>query len=394
MGHEGSGSILSLLKSRNLANAIYAGAGDSGYEDSSSHCLFTFHVNMPEGAVERWEEICEVVFSYLDMLKGAGKEDGSELPPHIHSEIRDMAEFNFQFQEEEDPMDFVEELAEQIALQRNYIPPERILDGSSRIFSFEGDKVMSLLRECFTVENMRVDILSSKFGQAKDYDASSSSSNGGGVASEALLCDFASKLPSYLKVEDQEVEPAFGSRYWSCELSPSTVSKLKSPPSMPSLHLPAKNPFVPSDFSMKPFPPSDSLHPLLNSSCKMCDSESKTKAFFPCSIVKFSALTSSFLFSFEDGREEWYKSDLPASSAATADQAFTVGGGRFKVKVVQRSGQEFAADSSWEGDAASKEVRQCALILHTAPTSAFFCCWRPLIFFYFFCSQTLATLRT
>jgi Middle or third domain of peptidase_M16 len=70
-------------------------------------------------------------------------------------------------------------------------------------------------------------------------------------------------------------EPFFGTPYWCQALSPSLLQKwvdfanpqLPAPNSM--LALPPPNPYIPHNFDLKPLPPSDCHHPLLNCSIKL-----------------------------------------------------------------------------------------------------------------------------
>jgi hypothetical protein len=78
-------------------------------------------------------------------------------------------------------------------------------------------------------------------------------------------------------------EPIFGTHYWCQALSAerlqewSDLAKPLLPPHDSKLALPQINPFVPSRFSLKPLPPADCDHPLLNCSLKLQITVGKTK---------------------------------------------------------------------------------------------------------------------
>ena len=68
----------------------------------------------------------------------------------------------------------------------------------------------------------------------------------------------------------------FGTYYWAQDIDPaiiqtwSDLSSPEMPPADSMLSLPPKNPFVPTKFDIKPTPPDDCNHPLLNCSLKLC----------------------------------------------------------------------------------------------------------------------------
>ncbi|KAK9939654.1 hypothetical protein M0R45_016344 [Rubus argutus] len=79
------------------------------------------------------------------------------------------------------------------------------------------------------------------------------------------LLRYAAEHPSF-KSEDFQCEPWFGSHYTDEDISPSLIDFWKDPPEIDvSLHLPEKNEFIPSDFSIR----SDGLDPT-NASSPIC----------------------------------------------------------------------------------------------------------------------------
>ena len=48
LGHESSGSILSALRAKAWVTSCYAGVGSGGYENASSHALFSFTVTLSD----------------------------------------------------------------------------------------------------------------------------------------------------------------------------------------------------------------------------------------------------------------------------------------------------------------------------------------------------------
>jgi hypothetical protein len=120
---------------------------------------------------------------------------------------------------------------------------------------------------------MRLDLMSSTFGRAADYEAENDSTD----TNDKVILD----------LEDGEefdpatagspsVEPMFGPRYWSRCIPQllldewTQIGEPQLPPPDSMLSLPPKNPFVPQDLCLKSLPPDDSHHPLVHCSLKLC----------------------------------------------------------------------------------------------------------------------------
>ncbi|CAM9915622.1 unnamed protein product, partial [Choristocarpus tenellus] len=68
VGHEGEGSLLSLLKAKGWANELSAGI----YESMSDWASFTVSVECTDAGLEHVDEIVSVTYQYLDMLRNEG----------------------------------------------------------------------------------------------------------------------------------------------------------------------------------------------------------------------------------------------------------------------------------------------------------------------------------
>ena len=69
LGHESSGSILSALRAKAWVTSCYAGVGSGGYENASSHALFSFTVTLSEEGVDHWSEIVATLYTYIGMVR-------------------------------------------------------------------------------------------------------------------------------------------------------------------------------------------------------------------------------------------------------------------------------------------------------------------------------------
>lgn len=137
---------------------------------------------------------------------------------------------------------------------------------------------------------MRLDLMSSTFGRAADYEAENESIS----TNDKVISDLeddetfdpaTAGLPS--------VEPMFGPRYWSRCIPQILLDKWTQslPPPDSKLSLPPKNPFVPENLSLKALPPDDSHHPLVHCSLKLCITIGKKKV--KNDMIWFSYLSDS-----------------------------------------------------------------------------------------------------
>ena len=289
IGHEAEGSFLASLKEKSWATACCAGVGDEGYENASSHALFIVSVTLSEEGVSHWEEIVCELYRYIGMLRYHCEKG---LPTWIFEELQSIQEVAHRYDNEPSPEDLVEILAEAIA-PSVAMPPERILDGNSLLFEYDPDAIkvrqarwsktflfmvnlnfksfQNLVDNFFTPYNARLDMASTKFGRAVDYENKEIISDGKDSMippSDELFDPVESALPP-------QREPIFGTCYWCQQISQSKLhewsefSKPQLPPPESNLSLPPKNPFIPARFSLKPLPPADCDHPLLNCSIKL-----------------------------------------------------------------------------------------------------------------------------
>ena len=100
LGHEGKGSILSLLKQQQWAMALSAGSGING----SNFKDFNISISLTELGEAHINAIVAIVFSYLKLLKNA------PLPDHYFQEKKSLAELSFLYHENSSPLDSVSQL--------------------------------------------------------------------------------------------------------------------------------------------------------------------------------------------------------------------------------------------------------------------------------------------
>lgn len=125
VGHEGTGSLLSLLKKENLALSLTTEVDDSGLSDSSLYSMFTVEISLTDKGYKEYPKILDYVFQYMHMIRKAGPVE------RIFKEIQQIEQIEFSYCEEDSPIDYVEDLCENMML---YSPSE-VLTGD-KIYDF------------------------------------------------------------------------------------------------------------------------------------------------------------------------------------------------------------------------------------------------------------------
>jgi len=370
IGHEGKGSLLASLKSKSWASGLSAGVGDDGEETNSAYALFTVTINLSEDGVEHWKEVVSELYQYVGMLRHGCAQEGG-LPFWIHEELRSICDVAHKYADEEPPEDFVVDLVEEMSPWFN-TPPERLLDGSNLLFEHDADTVKNLLDKYFKPTNARLDLSSTIFGRAGDYEDTDSSSLPPTTAEFYKSFDLEQNclLPSNepfdpIKAGKPHIEPIFGTPFW-CQLLDNTLveewtlcSEPQLPPQNSMLSLPQQNEFIPSDFTLKPLPPADCDHPLLNCSVKLQIPVGKRKEWFPATVTQYNGTKNQILCAYEDEDEKWHKVDVPSSELSqqilqSPDFEGSLDGKKIKYRIVslalegERASFKFGDESDWD----------------------------------------------
>lgn len=136
LGHEGTGSLLSLLKRLGWAEAISVGTVLESRDDA----VFKISIQLtPQGAKAR-NQMVSLVFHCLEQLRERG------ISSWRYSELQVMADLDFRFQEKRPPMETVSQLAQTM---RTYTP-EDVLAGETLFMAYNEkqiEKSLSYLRK-------------------------------------------------------------------------------------------------------------------------------------------------------------------------------------------------------------------------------------------------------
>uniref|UniRef100_A0A8B9PMJ1 Nardilysin n=1 Tax=Apteryx owenii TaxID=8824 RepID=A0A8B9PMJ1_APTOW len=94
VGHEGKGSVLSFLRKKFWALALYGGNGETGFEQNSTYSIFSISVTLTDEGYKHFYEVAHVVFQYLKMLQKRGPDK------RIWEEIQKIEANEFHYQEQ------------------------------------------------------------------------------------------------------------------------------------------------------------------------------------------------------------------------------------------------------------------------------------------------------
>ncbi|KAF9108592.1 Insulinase (Peptidase M16) [Mortierella sp. GBA35] len=219
VGHEGSGSILSLLKRKGWASSIMASNPDGGLGFE----FLSFVVSLTKEGLHHCEEIIEIIFQHIKLLQQEG------VVSHIWDEVSSLASTAFRFKEMMRPADYVVDRAE--AMQRGYAP-EWVLSGSELIRGNDLNQLQEFINE------LKVD---SWVGRIVSHDVSI-------VPGGAFT----------------QIEQWYGVQYHVSPVSQTLLDRLRHLELHPQLHMPLPNEYLPKDFDTHKAPTPNSLtHPTL-----------------------------------------------------------------------------------------------------------------------------------
>uniref|UniRef100_A0A3P8T1W3 Nardilysin convertase n=1 Tax=Amphiprion percula TaxID=161767 RepID=A0A3P8T1W3_AMPPE len=221
IGHEGTGSILSVLRKKCWALTLFGGNSESGFDQNTTYSIFSISITLTDEGFQNFYEVTHLVFQYLKMLQTLGPQQ------RIYEEIQRIEANEFHYQEQVDPIEYVDDICENMQL----FPKEDFLTGDQLMFEFSPEvssSVISAALSLLTPEKANLMLLSPEHeGQ----------------------CPLREKwFDTQYSVEDIQQE---WMKRWTGSL------ELNS-----DLHLPAENKFIATDFTLKPSDCSDTEFPV------------------------------------------------------------------------------------------------------------------------------------
>ena len=145
LGHEGEGSLLSLLKAEGWAEALGAGSGIA-YRGGSE---FGISINLTEKGLEERDQVLRKVFEYLQMLKDAGPSR------ELYEEQGQLAALAFRFADETQPMRYVSGIANDMQL----LDPVDVLQGNFIMTEYDPALISEILETYFVPANAMIQVV-------------------------------------------------------------------------------------------------------------------------------------------------------------------------------------------------------------------------------------------
>jgi insulysin len=199
LGHEGEGSLLSLLKRLGWANGLSAGGGLS-YEDNAT---FSVNISLTETGQEHLDEISNYLFQAIALVREQG------LQFWLFEEQQQMAELGFAFQEPASAVSTVSSL-------------------SRRMQEYPLEEIMTAP---FAYENFNPDFLNTLLAALRP---------------DNVLLTYTSQ-----QVQPTQSDPWYNASYHYQTLSDDRIALWQSSSVDPALSIPEPNPFLPDDISLK-----------------------------------------------------------------------------------------------------------------------------------------------
>ncbi|KAK3533465.1 hypothetical protein QTP70_023470, partial [Hemibagrus guttatus] len=248
VGHEGAGSILSVLRKKCWALGLFGGNSETGFDQNTTYSIFSISITLTDEGYQNFYQVVHLVFQYIKMLQKL------EPQQRIYEEIQKIDASEFHYQEQTDPIEFVEKICENMQL----FPKEDFLCGDQLMFEYNPELISRAL-ELLTPERANLLLLSPEHeGQ----------------------CPLKEQwFGTQYRVEDIPME---WSELWS-----------KDFPLNPALHLPAENKFIATDFTLKTSDCPDVDYPvkIVENSHGRLWFKKDTKFKIPKAYIRFNLLT-------------------------------------------------------------------------------------------------------
>ncbi|XP_028995300.1 nardilysin-like [Betta splendens] len=217
IGHEGTGSILSVLRKKCWALALFGGNSETGFDQNSTYSIFSISITLTDEGFQNFYQVTQLVFQYLKMLQTLGPQQ------RIYEEIQKIEANEFRYQEQIDPIEYVEDICENMQL----FPKEDFLTGDQLMFEFNADVITAAL-SLLTPEKANLMLLS------PEHEG---------------LCPLREKW--------------FGTQYSMEDIQHEWMERWTGNLELNSdFHLPAENKFIATDFALKPSDCADTEFPV------------------------------------------------------------------------------------------------------------------------------------
>jgi insulysin len=145
IGHEGEGSLLSMLKAEGWAEGLGAGAGIA-YRGGSA---FSISITLTASGMEAREQVVASVFAYIRLMELEGPQQ------ELYMEQGQLSALRFRFKENMPPIRYVTGLASDMQL----LPAEDLLRGNYLMDDFDPALISEIVDGYLTTDNVVVKVV-------------------------------------------------------------------------------------------------------------------------------------------------------------------------------------------------------------------------------------------
>eukprot|EP01100_Stratorugosa_tubuloviscum_P005628 TRINITY_DN250_c0_g1_i1.p1 TRINITY_DN250_c0_g1~~TRINITY_DN250_c0_g1_i1.p1 ORF type:complete len:1068 (-),score=379.42 TRINITY_DN250_c0_g1_i1:64-2979(-) len=212
IGHEGPGSILSILKNKGWANSLSAGTG----RRYSNFEIFQVSIDLTQDGLDNYEEVIGLIYDYIKLINSNEQNRGPEfLQKWIFDELALVSQNQFKFKQKSDPISLVSYYGSQMQL----FDAKEILIAPYLFRSWEPEIIQSFMNY-LTVNNMLVFLVSKGFESKTDKNEfwyGTSYSEETVVENLIQRCEKSSSIDNGLALP--KINPFIASRFDLFELS-------------------------------------------------------------------------------------------------------------------------------------------------------------------------------
>ncbi|KAG0045268.1 Insulinase (Peptidase M16) [Gryganskiella cystojenkinii] len=203
IGHEGTGSLMSLLKRQGWVTLFSAYSS----EVALGHDIFFIKTQLTKEGLLHYEDIIVIIFQYIKMLQEGGVDSD------IFEEYKSLTDMKFRYMDQQRAATFVQEIGR--SMHKGYAP-EQIISGAHLLRDIDPKLVMGYIRE-LRIDNWKAEVVSTDLSIVP-----------GGAFTET--------------------ERWYGTEYHLTKVSTALLERLQNLELHPELHLPSRNPYIPTSF--------------------------------------------------------------------------------------------------------------------------------------------------
>jgi insulysin len=212
IGHEAPGSLHDVLNSEGYINGLSSGVAI----ETADFSLFQISIAVTPRGLANKNNVLDLFFQWMKLITSTDDDTMAS----YHAEIRQIAEMNFKFRENSDPVDFCSSAAELLFTEE--LDHKKILNLSSDVTEYD-PIVAKSFKERLLPSNSMISIISSDFSIDDKNDN-----------------------------EQWMTEKWYGAKYTEEAIEPEQMTKWANPSNIDSrLHLPEMNRYIPTDFSLR-----------------------------------------------------------------------------------------------------------------------------------------------